>query len=91
MHSHSIPINPINANYEGNEKGQRLQHDDEDKNLNRLVRAHKLQTYGNTGYNIINGRSSINVENLVPEKNQNVFENRLYNFYAKYQINPESN
>jgi hypothetical protein len=36
-----------------------------------MVRAHYLQTLGNSGYNIINGRSSIEFNNIVPvDKNQ---------------------
>lgn len=55
-----------------------------------MVRAHNLQTHGTSGYNIITGKPSIHVENLVPVEQQEVFEKKLAEFYGKYRIGPGS-
>ena len=47
--------------------------EDEEKGLNRIVRAHYLHTLGNSGYNIINGKSAIDVEQYVPVDKQPAF------------------
>ena len=38
-----------------------------------MVRSHHLQTCGNSGYNIINGKASFHFEKVFPDKTQEVF------------------
>jgi hypothetical protein len=45
------------------------------------VRAHKLQTWGTSGYNIINGQRSMTVEELVPQDNFGLFQQKLSGYY----------
>ncbi len=53
-----------------------------------MVRAHNLQTQGTSGYNIITGGASLDIESLVPPNAQQVFEKKIANFYSKYKIGP---
>jgi hypothetical protein len=57
--------------------------------LNRIARAHYLQTLGNSGYNIINGRSSIDFSKIVPVEKNKAFEEKLFQLYSKFKLNPE--
>ena len=61
IHSYGTPIDPVNLKYQNTEKGRQLQAADKDKRLNSLVRAHKIQTFGSSGYNIINGQRNMTV------------------------------
>lgn len=62
IHSPGIPINPLNLRYQESERGKQLERADTEKHINTLVRAHKLQTWGTSGYNIINGQRNLAVE-----------------------------
>ena len=61
IHSPGIPIDPLNLRYHNSEKGKQLEQADTEKHINSLVRAHKLQTCGTSGYNIINGQRNLTV------------------------------
>jgi hypothetical protein len=61
IHSHGTPINPVTLRYETTDKGRMMQQHDQEKHVNTLVRAHKLQTWGTSGYNIINGQRNLTV------------------------------
>ena len=62
IHSYGSPIDPVTLRYENTDKGRQLQKQDQEKHVNTLVRAHKLQTWGTSGYNIINGQHNLTVE-----------------------------
>ena len=51
-------MNPINNQYESNYKGEYQANADQERLLNRLVRAHHITTCGSSGYNLVNGRVS---------------------------------
>lgn len=74
--------------YHNNSLGKYQEYLDNENRLNKLVRAHNLQTQGTSGYNIINGKPSTYVENLVPTESQGAFEQKLSKFYSKYKIGP---
>jgi hypothetical protein len=61
IHSHCIPIDPLNHYYHDSQKGRYQEAVDKDKQINGLVRSHKLQTYNSSGYNIINGQKGLTV------------------------------
>lgn len=61
IHSPGIPIDPLNFRYQNSEKGKMLENAECERNINTLVRAHKLQTWGTSGYNIINGQNNLTV------------------------------
>ena len=73
IHKYSVPVNPISSEFQDNDRGRQLAARDEEKSLNRLVRAHYLQTMGTSGYNIVTGRNSIDVHNMVPERSQGAY------------------
>lgn len=91
IHSPGIPIDPLNQRYQNSEKGKQLQQADTEKHINTLVRAHRLQTWGTSGYNIINGQRNLAVQQLVPQDNYGVFQNKLSGFYEKFRIKPTNN
>lgn len=72
-HTESIPVNPINLQYDDNYRGKYQQYLDQENKVNKLVRAHNLQTHGTSGYNIITGKSAMHVESLVPAEHQQNF------------------
>lgn len=72
-HTPGIPVNPISLQYECTPKGDHQVFNDEKRRLNQLVRAHNLQTQGTSGYNPINGRASMHVENQIPQQAQQIF------------------
>lgn len=57
-HTQSIPVNPISLKYDDNYRGKNQYDLDQQYQVNRLVRAHNLQTHGTSGYNIITGKTS---------------------------------
>jgi len=61
IHSPGIPIDPLNLRYHNSERGKQLENADRERHINTLVRAHKLQTWGTSGYNIINGQKNMTV------------------------------
>lgn len=65
-HTAGIPVNPISLEYDQNPRGDRHAYSEQQRQVNRLVRAHNLQTQGTSGYNLINGRASLHVESFVP-------------------------
>lgn len=75
-------------NYENNERGRRQEYYDEQSKINKLVRSHHLQTCGNSGYNIINGRNSVHIDSLVPQNSQQVFEEKLGRYYSQFRMDP---
>ena len=91
IHSLGQPIDPVNHFYLNNLKGRYQEAADRNKQINQLVRSHKLQTYGSSGYNIINGQNSLTVEQMVPEDNHHVFEQKLSRYYEKFRINLNHN
>lgn len=90
IHNYSMPVDPINSRYQENEKGRILARKDEERSLDRLVRAHYLHTMGNSGYNIVTGRNSLEIQNLVPANSQRAYEEKLGKMYSRYRINPEN-
>jgi len=54
-----------------------------------MVRAHKLQTWGTSGYNIINGQRNLTVEEMVPKDNYGMFHSKLSHYYEKFRIRPD--
>lgn len=90
-HTYSIPVNPINSKYEENDRGRYQAHVDEEKVLNRLVRAHHLTTCGTSGYNLINGQSSHTVDELVPNNSHAMFEQKLSKYYSQFRLDPSEN
>lgn len=58
--------------------------------MNRIVRGHFLHTIGNSGYNIITGKCSIDFEKYIPPQKHEAFEQKINQFYSRYKINPES-
>ena len=73
IHSNGAPIDPVTLRYQNTEKGKQLENNEKEKNVNNLVRAHKLQTYGTSGYNIINGQRNMTIEEMVPSDNYGTF------------------
>lgn len=67
IHSHSSPIDPVTLHYQNTEKGRQLEAADREKQVINSVRAHKIQTFGSSGYNIINGQRNMTVEEMVPQ------------------------
>ena len=55
------------------------------------MRYHHLQTCGNSGYNIINGKSSSFVESMIPQTSQEAFEQKLSKYYSQFKLNPHQN
>ena len=60
-HTPSIPVNPISLKYDENPRGDRQAYYDQQRQVNRMIRAHNLQTQGTSGYNLINGRASLHL------------------------------
>ena len=85
-HTHSIPVNPINLAYENNERGRLQANIDEENKINKLVRSHHLQTCGNSGYNIINGKPSLQVDYSLHSKEHQAFEEKLNRYYSQFKI-----
>lgn len=90
IHSKGVPIDPLTLRYEQTEKGRQMELKDQDKKIDSLVRAHKLQTWGTSGYNIITGQRSLTVEEMVPENNYGQFHQKLGHYYEKFRIKPEN-
>ncbi len=88
IHSYGTPVDPVNLRYQNSEKGRQLARSESEKHVNTLVRAHKLQTMGSSGYNIINGQQNLTVEEMVPSDNMGLFQNKLSNYYGKFRIRP---
>ena len=82
-------MDPVSLKYQDTEKGRQLEAADQDKKINSLVRAHKIQTFGSSGYNIINGQRNMTVEEMVPPDNFGPFHQRLSNYYEKFRIRPD--
>ena len=61
IHSKGTPIDPLTLRYQDTEKGRQAQVRDNEKSINNLVRAHKMQTWGTSGYNIITGQRNMTV------------------------------
>lgn len=66
-----------------------MQKFDQEKEINTMVRAHKLQTWGTSGYNIINGQRNLTVEEMVPKDNYGMFHSKLSQYYEKFRIRPD--
>jgi hypothetical protein len=81
IHSHGVPVDPINQNYQNTENGRYQQRFEEEKRINGLVRSHHLQTCGTSGYNIINGQASIAVEQMMQPQQFPVFQQKLSQYY----------
>ena len=90
-HTPGIPVNPISLEYHDNPRGDRQAYFDQKQQINRMVRAHNLQTHGTSGYNLINGKASLHVQNLLPPVAQEEFKTKLSNFYSRYRIDPNEN
>lgn len=67
IHSHSAPIDPVTLRYQNTEKGRQMEAMDREKQVLNAVRAHKIQTFGSSGYNIISGQRNMTVEEMVPK------------------------
>ena len=89
IHSYGTPVDPVTLRYQDTEKGRILQRSDSDKQINTFVRAHKLQTWGTSGYNIINGQQNMTIEEMVPKQDFGQFQNKLNNYYTKFRIRPQ--
>ena len=61
IHTNGAPVDPVTSIYQKTEKGKQLELSDRDKQVNSLVRTHKLQTMGTSGYNIINNQRNLTV------------------------------
>ena len=81
IHSKGTPIDPLTLRYEETEKGRQMQIKDQEKSINNLVRAHKIQTWGTSGYNIITGQRSLAIEEMVPQENFGQFHSKLSQYY----------
>jgi hypothetical protein len=60
-----LPVNPINHEYMNSYGGKQLQHNETEKHLTHMVRLHHLQSKSTCGYNPINGKENINVQQMV--------------------------
>ena len=87
-HTPSIPVNPVNLKYDENPRGNRQALFDQQRQVNRMIRAHNLQTQGTSGYNLINGQASLHVEDYLPKDTHPIFEQKLSEFYSKYRLDP---
>lgn len=88
IHSHGVPVDPVNQFYQNTEKGRQQERLDEERRLNTLVRSHHLQTCGTSGYNIINGQASMPVEQLMQPQQLPIFQQKLSQYYEKFRIRP---
>ena len=43
---------------------------------------------GNTGYNIINGRNSVHIDEMLPPNTQQTFEEKLSRYYSQFRLDP---
>lgn len=89
IHSYGAPIDPINLRYQNTEKGRQRQSIDLQKQMNNAVRTHKIQTFGSSGYNIINGQRNMTVQQMVSQQNMGTFQQKLSNYYERFRIRPE--
>lgn len=59
--SNGLAYNPINLSYDKNPEGEKLKMKDEDTKIRGYVRAHNMDSRGNTNYNPINGGNRVGV------------------------------
>jgi hypothetical protein len=88
VHSHGVPLDPVSQRYQETERGRGQARRDDQKRVEGLVRTHHLQTCGSSGYNIINGQSSLSVEQMVGNDNLPIFQQKLSQYYEKFRIKP---
>lgn len=81
IHSHGVPVDPVNLFYQNTEKGKIQEQIDQQRKINMLVRSHHLQTCGTSGYNIINGQASMPVEQLMQPEQIPVFQQKISQYY----------
>jgi hypothetical protein len=62
-----LPVNPINHQYMDSYGGKQFQVNESEERLNKMVRMHHIQAKSTCGYNVINGRSNVPVEQMVPQ------------------------
>ena len=89
INTNGTPIDPLTLRYQNTEKGKQMERFEKEKEVNNLVRAHKLQTYGTSGYNIINGQKNMTVEEMVSSDSYGTFHHKLSNYYQKFRIKPD--
>lgn len=91
IHSSGSPVDLVSQHYQKTLRGQQQERYDIEKQIDQKVRAHKLQTMGTSGYNIINGQRHLSVEDMVPSDNYGIFQSKLSHYYERFRIKPEDN
>lgn len=66
IHANFTGVNPITSRYDETDVGRRREEKDIEKKVNGLVRTHRINACGNSGYNIINGANQKNIEEMIP-------------------------
>ncbi|CAD8061595.1 unnamed protein product [Paramecium sonneborni] len=75
--SNGLAYNPITLKYDNSEQGNLLRQYDDKAKVRQFVRAHNLDTRGNTGFNILTGEQRGGVEHIVPNHLRTNYQQRL--------------
>lgn len=59
-----------------------------EQQLNNLLRMHLLQKKGTCGYNPINGKENLSVTSFVPEQRLDGMHSRISRYESHYRLKP---
>jgi hypothetical protein len=81
-----LAYNPITLQYHNNAKGLSLKEEDEQHKIRGFVRAHNMDSHGNSKYNPLNGEDRLGIEQIVPNELNSRYQIKKEQHYDNMSI-----